>query len=110
MIFVVGISFPSAGQQINLLRSTYKEAGVDPNNVQYVEAHGTGTKVGDPIECHAIKTVFAKNRDEPLLIGSIKSNAGHAEPASGIMGLSKVILIHFLNVVQFIIYKNYFRL
>lgn len=86
----LGISFPSVDQQIKLLRSTYKEAGLDPQEISYVEAHGTGTKVGDPIECHAIKTVFAKKRQQPLLIGSVKSNAGHAEPGSGILGISKV--------------------
>lgn len=75
-----------------MLRGTYKEAGLDPKDVTYVEAHGTGTKVGDPQECHAVTTVFTKKRDEPLLIGSVKSNAGHAEPASGIMSFAKVNL------------------
>lgn len=93
IVRVVGITFPSAEQQLNLLKSTYKEAGIKPDEVTYTEAHGTGTTVGDPQECHAITGVFTKKRDEPLLIGSVKSNGGHAEPASGIMSLAKVNMI-----------------
>lgn len=74
------------------MRGCYKEAGLDPKEITYLEAHGTGTKVGDPQECHAITTVFTRKRDNALLIGSVKSNAGHAEPASGIMSLAKVII------------------
>lgn len=58
----------------------------------FVEGHGTGTKVGDPAELWAIGTVIAQGRSKPLPIGSIKSNIGHAEPASGILGLIKAML------------------
>ena len=61
----------------------------------YVEAHGTGTKAGDPEELNAITSVFCKDRAPemgPLLIGSVKSNMGHPEPASGLCGVTKVLL------------------
>lgn len=87
-----GITFPSGERQAQLLQEVYSEAGVDPNSVYYVETHGTGTKVGDPQEANAICQVFCSNRTEPLLIGSVKSNMGHAEPASGVCSLAKILL------------------
>ncbi|KAG4065875.1 hypothetical protein HA402_012553 [Bradysia odoriphaga] len=88
---VKGITHPSGESQIELCEMLYKKAGVNPLDVHFVEAHGTGTKVGDPEECHAIDKVFCKNRTEPLLIGSTKSNMGHAEGASGIISIMKAI-------------------
>lgn len=82
-LIIAGITFPSASIQKRLLQEVYGEAGVNPSEVSYVEAHGTGTKVGDPQELNTIVDVFCKGRTEPLLIGSIKSNMGHSEPASG---------------------------
>lgn len=60
----------------------------------YIECHGTGTPVGDPIEVEALSRVFSKGRssNDPLLIGSVKTNLGHSEAASGISGLIKVVL------------------
>ncbi|XP_049271383.1 fatty acid synthase [Rhipicephalus sanguineus] len=88
-----GISVPSTKLQEELIREVYSEAKVDPQRVLYVEAHGTGTKVGDPLELAAIRSVFCgSQRDKPLKIGSVKSNMGHAEAASGICSLAKVIL------------------
>uniref|UniRef100_A0A0N4ZB91 Fatty acid synthase n=1 Tax=Parastrongyloides trichosuri TaxID=131310 RepID=A0A0N4ZB91_PARTI len=89
-----GITFPSGERQAALLEEVYREANVDPNTVTYVETHGTGTKVGDPQEANAICNVFCSNRtpDNPLLIGSVKSNMGHAEPASGLCSIAKVLL------------------
>ena len=70
--------------QRQLLEQVYSEAGVNPADVTYVEAHGTGTKAGDPQELNAIADVFCvKQRRDPLLIGPVKSNTGHTEPASG---------------------------
>ncbi|KAG0414378.1 hypothetical protein HPB47_008463 [Ixodes persulcatus] len=81
---VEGITFPSGRAQEALLRDVYEEARVDPRSVSYVEAHGTGTKAGDPQELSAISNVFCgEGRKEPLLIGSVKSNMGHAEGACG---------------------------
>lgn len=60
-------------------------AGLDPRETGYVEAHGTGMKVGDPIEAEALYNVFGEGRSarNPLFIGSVKSNIGHLEAASG---------------------------
>ncbi|XP_063931279.1 fatty acid synthase [Zophobas morio] len=87
-----GITFPAGEMQNRLIRETYLEAGVDPSEVSYVEAHGTGTKVGDPQEVNSIADFFCKNRKEPLLIGSVKSNMGHSEPASGLCSLAKIVI------------------
>ncbi|WKY15735.1 hypothetical protein Q1695_000877 [Nippostrongylus brasiliensis] len=87
-----GITFPSGERQAQLLEEVYNEAGIDPNSVYYVETHGTGTKVGDPQEANAICQVFCSNRKSPLLIGSVKSNMGHAEPASGLCSIAKVLV------------------
>ncbi|KAH7948759.1 hypothetical protein HPB49_002004 [Dermacentor silvarum] len=88
-----GITFPSGKVQEQLLREVYTEAKVDPHKVGYVEAHGTGTKVGDPQELGAISNVFCgPGREKPLKIGSVKSNMGHSEGASGVCSMAKVIL------------------
>lgn len=86
-----GISYPSKKMQIILLEELYKECGVSPELVEYIEAHGTGTKVGDPEEVNAIDKVFCKDRKVPLKIGSVKSNLGHSEPASGMCAIAKVL-------------------
>ncbi|HZA00793.1 MAG TPA: type I polyketide synthase, partial [Hyphomicrobiaceae bacterium] len=88
----VGVSLPSAEQQARLLEQIYRENGVDPGLLAFVEAHGTGTRVGDPAEASAIGRVLGKARTEPLPIGSVKSNIGHLEPASGVAGLLKAML------------------
>jgi acyl transferase domain-containing protein len=69
----------------SLMNSVYQGAGLDPKETGYVEAHGTGTKVGDPIEATALYKVFGEERTAraPLFIGSVKSNIGHLEAASG---------------------------
>jgi acyl transferase domain-containing protein/NADPH:quinone reductase-like Zn-dependent oxidoreductase/acyl carrier protein len=87
-----GISLPSREAQAQLLRSIYDDNGIDPRALAFIEGHGTGTKVGDPAELWAIGSVLGKVRSQPLLIGSIKSNIGHAEPASGVLGLIKAVL------------------
>ncbi|XP_050301861.1 fatty acid synthase [Anthonomus grandis grandis] len=87
-----GITFPSGAMQNRLIRETYEAIGVSPNDVAYVEAHGTGTKVGDPQEVNSIADFFCKNRGSPLLIGSVKSNMGHSEPASGLCSLAKIVI------------------
>ncbi|MDH5397712.1 MAG: polyketide synthase, partial [Cyclobacteriaceae bacterium] len=87
-----GISVPNPVAQQALLKSAYLDAGVDPHEVQYVEAHGTGTFVGDPIEANSIGKVIGKDRKDTCYIGSVKSNIGHLEPASGIAGISKLAL------------------
>lgn len=87
-----GITLPSSEAQEDLIRRTYKNAGLDPADTQYFEAHGTGTARGDPIETRAIGAVFAPSRKEPLYVGSVKSNIGHLEGASGLAGIIKTTL------------------
>lgn len=89
-----GITMPSEKGQEAVLREAYRQAGVLPEQVQYIEAHGTGTPVGDPIEANAIGNVVGKGRQQGsyCIIGSVKSNIGHLEPASGIAGLIKAAL------------------
>lgn len=85
-----GITFPSGPTQQVLLEEVYAECGIDPREVFFVEAHGTGTKVGDPEELNAIDRVFCNGRKEPLLVGSVKANLGHTEPAAALASLTKV--------------------
>jgi len=89
-----GITVPGAETQAELLIDVYRKAGIDPAELDYIEAHGTGTAVGDPIECRALGMALGQRRaaDKPLLIGSVKSNLGHLETASGVAGLVKAIL------------------
>lgn len=88
-----GLTVPNADAQIELMRSAYQQAGISPAELDYLEAHGTGTAVGDPIETRAIGAALGKRRpvSQPLPIGSVKSNLGHLEPASGVAGLVKAI-------------------
>lgn len=87
-----GITFPNGQMQNRLIRETYEEIGLNPAEVSYVEAHGTGTKVGDPQEVNSICDYFCKDRKTPLLIGSVKSNMGHSEPASGVCSIAKLLI------------------
>jgi len=87
-----GLTAPNKLAQEAVLRQALQNAKVQPEAVSYIEAHGTGTQLGDPIEVGALTTVFGSSRSEPLWIGSVKTNIGHLEPASGIAGLIKVVL------------------
>ena len=87
-----GIALPNLDGQIALLERVYGELGLHPNELAFVEAHGTGTRVGDPIEATALGRVLGKWRTTPLPIGSVKSNIGHLEPASGAAGVMKALI------------------
>ncbi|GAA2973261.1 SDR family NAD(P)-dependent oxidoreductase [Streptomyces enissocaesilis] len=96
----VGLALPSAEAQEDLLRHVYTEAGVDPDEVVYFEAHGTGTPVGDPLEAQAIGRALGVRRISGALpIGSVKTNLGHLEPASGMAGLCKALLVLRHNTI-----------
>ncbi|CAG7721244.1 unnamed protein product [Allacma fusca] len=101
-----GISFPSSVLQETVIRQLYDETGIDPLEVDYIESHGTGTIVGDPQEMHAIMKVFCAGRNQPLLVGSVKSNMGHSEPVSGLCGLSKMILAHTKGILPANLHYN----
>ena len=89
-----GMTVPSQEAQAELVRDCCRLAGIDPATIQYVEAHGTGTQVGDPIEARALGTTLSPGRSptQPCILGSVKTNIGHLEPASGIAGLIKLAL------------------
>ncbi len=88
----LGLSSPSKAGQSALLCSVYESSGVAPDALSFVEAHGTGTPVGDPIEVAALGEALGRHRAVPLPIGSVKTNVGHLEPASGMAGLIKAML------------------
>jgi acyl transferase domain-containing protein len=85
---------PSLTGQLDVLRWAYEDAGIDPADVDYVEAHGSGSPVFDPLELTALGKVLGEGRpaERPLLVGSVKSNIGHAEAAGGLAGLIKAVL------------------
>ncbi|MFJ8795351.1 type I polyketide synthase, partial [Streptomyces sp. NPDC102462] len=85
------LTTPSRAGQEDVLRAALAAAGTDPTEVGYVELHGTGTPVGDRVESAALAAVFT-DRDRPLVVGSAKTNVGHAEGAAGIVGFIKAAL------------------
>ncbi|KAL9609347.1 MAG: hypothetical protein Q9167_005871 [Letrouitia subvulpina] len=89
-----GITFPSCDAQAELIEAVYNKAGLDPLETDYVEAHGTGTAAGDPVEAEALARSLAFDRpsEKPLIVGSVKSNVGHLEAASGLAAMVKTIM------------------
>ena len=89
-----GLLAPNPDAQAEVLRKAYKDAGINPRDVDYIEAHGTGTILGDPIEADALGRVVGRGRpaDRPALLGAVKSNVGHLESAAGAASLAKMAL------------------
>jgi acyl transferase domain-containing protein len=93
------LTAPNPKAQSALLESVYKRSGIDINTVTYIETHGTGTELGDAVEIEGLKSAFKKlgykqasEQDKPnCAIGSVKSNIGHTELASGMASIIKVI-------------------
>lgn len=90
-----GLAVPNGEAQITLLKSIYAENRISPDLLGYFEAHGTGTEVGDAIEANSIGAIARQinGRTTPLPIGSVKTNFGHLESASGILGFLKAVLV-----------------
>lgn len=84
-----GIALPSARRQADLIADVMARHDFDPDDLAFVEAHGTGTAVGDPLEAQALGETYGAARRIALPIGSAKTNFGHLEPASGLVGLLK---------------------
>lgn len=84
-----GLTVPSEIRQAELVSQVLREAGLKPDDIAFAEAHGTGTAVGDPREALSLGMALGRSRSAPLLIGSAKSNFGHLEPASGLVGMLK---------------------
>jgi polyketide synthase PksN len=95
------LTSPNLKAQAEVLVKAYSRAGIDPSSVGFIEAHGTGTALGDPIEINGLKKAFRQLYQDHQLpqpekphcyIGSVKTNIGHLELASGMAGLLKVLL------------------
>ena len=89
-----GLTVPNKKAQKEVIQQALDNARIEPHQVSYVEAHGTGTTLGDPIELEALAAVYGKNRppNQPLVVGSVKTNFGHLEAAAGVSSLIKVVL------------------
>jgi len=113
-----GFTAPNVAAQAQVIQKALEDAGLTPADINYVEAHGTGTKIGDPIEVEALNKVFGtdKTNNDPLLVGSVKSNFGHLESAAGMASIIKAVLclqhgqvpksIHFNNPNELIAWKH----
>lgn len=104
-----GLTAPNPDAQVDVFTAACNNAGVDASSVAYIEAHGTGTVLGDAMELRSLDTVYGSGRsvDDPLLVGSVKTNIGHLEPAAGIAGVIKTALaVHHRSIPPTIHYEN----
>ncbi|GAA3657696.1 type I polyketide synthase [Streptomyces iranensis] len=87
-----GLSAPNGPSQQRVIRQALANAGLTTAGVDVVEAHGTGTTLGDPIEAQAVIATYGQDREQPVLLGSVKSNVGHTQAAAGVSGVIKMVM------------------
>lgn len=102
----VGFTAPSIQGQLEVLKKALANSGLKKEDIGYVEGHGTGTEMGDPIEVEALEQVYGGRRKEPCILGSIKSNIGHMDAASGIAGLIKAIKVVEEGIIPGTVHYN----